>query len=82
VLFRYLPDRRGEHPEAHLNRFSGILQAEGYAGFDRLYEGEDQRIREAACWLHVRRKFYEIYEPNRSPVAAEARARIGKFYEI
>jgi transposase len=82
VLFRYSPDRRGDHPESHLKRFSGVLQADGYAGFDRLYEDEDERIREAACWAHVRRKFYEIYESNRSPVAAEALARIGKLYEI
>jgi transposase len=80
VLFRYSPDRRGDHPESHLKTFAGILQADGYAGFDRLYQGE--RIREAACWAHVRRKFYEIYESNRSPVAAEALARIGKLYEI
>jgi len=80
VLFRYSPDRRGEHPESHLKAFTGILHADGYAGFDRLYEGE--RIREAACWAHVRRKFYDIYESNRSPVAAEALAKIGKLYEI
>jgi transposase len=82
VLFRYSPDRRGEHPEAHLKSFSGILQADGYAGFDRLYEDKDKRIREAACWAHVRRKFYEIYESNHSPVAAEALTRIGKLYQI
>lgn len=80
MLFRYSPDRRGEHPASHLKRFCGCLQADGYAGFDRLYA--DPRIREAACWAHVRRKFYEIYESNRSPVAAEALARIGKLYEI
>ncbi|MFZ5558857.1 MAG: IS66 family transposase, partial [Pseudomonadota bacterium] len=82
VLFRYSPDRRGDHPEAHLKSFCGVLQADGYTGFDRLYEGKDERIREAACWAHVRRKFYEIYESNGSPVAAEALARIGKLYEI
>src|SRR3990172_5053825 len=80
VLFRYSPDRRGEHPESHLKTFVGILQADGYAGFDRLYEGG--RITEAACWAHVRRKFYEIYESSRSPVAADALAKIGKLYEI
>jgi transposase len=80
VLFRYSPDRRGEHPESHLKSFCGILHADGYAGFERLYE--DKRIQEAACWAHVRRKFYDIYESNRSPVAADALARIGKLYEI
>ena len=64
----------------HLKGFAGILQADGYAGFERLYEGG--RISEAACWAHVRRKFYEICESNRSPLAAEALARIGKLYEI
>ena len=82
VLFRYSPDRRGEHPQCHLKSFRGILQADGYAGFDRLYESEDKRIGEAACWAHVRRKFYEIYESNHSPLAAEALTRIGKLYEI
>ena len=80
VLLRYSPDRKGERPESHLKRFSGVLHADGYAGFDRLYQ--DQRIREAACWAHVRRKFYEIYESNGSPLAAEALGRIAKLYEI
>jgi len=80
VLFRYSPDRRGEHPEAHLASFRGILQADGYAGFERLYEHD--RIREAACWAHVRRRFYELYEAQRSPVAQEALERIAKLYEL
>jgi transposase len=80
VLFRYSPDRRGEHPEAHLASFRGVLQADGYAGFERLYEHD--RIREAACWAHVRRKFYELYEAQRSPVAQEALERIAKLYEL
>src|SRR5947208_8647561 len=37
VLFRYSPDRKGEHPCAHLRSFSGVLHADGYAGFDQLY---------------------------------------------
>jgi transposase len=86
VLLRYSPDRRGEHPAAHLKRFTGILHADGYAGFDRLYQDQDDqkaaRIREAACWAHVRRKFYDIHESNRSPVAAEALARVGALYAI
>ena len=80
VVFRYSPDRKGEHPQLHLRRFSGVLQADGYAGFDRLYQ--DRCIREAACWAHVRRKFYEIYESNGSPLAAQALGSIAKLYEI
>lgn len=55
VWFAYSPDRRGEHPHRHLTTFRGILQADGYVGFNRLYESG--RIREAACMAHVRRKF-------------------------
>jgi len=79
VIFRYSPDRKGERPQAHLASFTGVLQADAYAGFDRLY---GERIQEAACWAHVRRKFYEIHLAHQSPIAAEALERIGKLYEI
>jgi hypothetical protein len=58
VWFAYSPDRKGEHPRAHLSNFTGTLQADGYAGFDQIYEVG--RIQEAACWAHVRRKFYDL----------------------
>jgi hypothetical protein len=80
VWFAYSEDRKGEHPKQHLSNFSGILQADGYAGFHHLYEGG--RIREAACWAHVRRKFYDIHVANGSAIAAEAIERIGLFYDI
>ncbi len=80
VFFRYSPDRKGERAESHLKNFTGVLHADGYAGFDRLYEAG--RITEAACWAHVRRKFFDIHESNGSPVAAEALARIRALYEI
>ena len=80
VLFRYSPDRRGERPREHLAPFTGVLQADAYAGFGHLYEGG--RIREAACWAHARRAFYDLHQANHSPVAAEALERIGKLYEI
>ena len=80
VLFRYSPDRRGEHPREHLKGFRGILQADAYAGFNHLYEGG--RILEAACWAHARRAFYDIHQANQSPIAGEALARIGALYAI
>jgi transposase len=58
----------------------GILQADGYAGFHHLYEGG--RIVEAACWAHVRRKFYDIQVATGSLIAAEAIQRIGALYDI
>jgi transposase len=80
VWFAYSPDRRGEHPAEHLKNYKGILQADGYAGFRQLYEKGD--IREAGCWAHVRRKFHDLYQAHRSPVAQEALERIGQLYGI
>jgi len=80
VLFRYSPDRKGEHPQAHLKDFAGILQADAYSGFNHLYEGG--RIHEAACWAHARRGFYDIHEATQSPIAAEALERIGALYAV
>jgi transposase len=80
VWFAYSPDRKGEHPQGHLRHFSGALQADGYAGFEKVYE--TGRIREAACWAHVRRKFYDLQIAHQSPVAQEALERIGALYVI
>ena len=80
VWFAYSPDRRGEHPRQHLRRFSGTLQADAYAGSHHLYEGG--QIREAACWAHVRRKFYDLQVAHASPLAAEALKRIAELYAI
>lgn len=84
VWFAYSADRKGVHPRAHLNRFKGILQADGYAGFDRLYNeaDADHPIKEAACWAHVRRKFYDIHVATQSPLALEALNRIADLYAI
>ncbi|MFO0461489.1 MAG: IS66 family transposase [Burkholderiales bacterium] len=80
VWMRYTPDRKAVHPAEHLARFTGVLQADGYAGFERLYE--TGRIAEAACWAHVRRKFYDIEQATGSPIAKEAIGRIGELYAI
>lgn len=80
VWFAYSPDRKGEHPKEHLKKFQGTLQADGYAGFDQIYAAGS--IQEAACWAHVRRKFYDIQVAHKSAVAAEALERIAALYAI
>ena len=80
VLYRCSPDRKGEHPRAHLSDFRGILQADGYAGFAGLYV--DGRVVEAACLAHARRKFFDVHEATKSPLAREALRRIGALYRI
>lgn len=84
VWFAYSPDRKGLHPRAHLKDFCGTLQADGYAGFDKLYNEANPAhpIKEAACWAHVRRKFYDIQVANDSPLAKSALERIGELYGI
>ena len=71
---------RGEHPRAHLTGFRGTLQADGYAGFDGLYEGG--RVVEAACWAHVRRRFYNLHVTGIAPLATESVRRIAVLYEV
>lgn len=62
VLFSYSPDRRGEHPEQHLAGYSGILQADAYAGFGGVYKPvrAGGAVTEALCWAHARRGFFEL----------------------
>ena len=80
VWYRYSPDRKSEHPQAHLRNYRGILQADAYSGFARLYD--NGQIVEAACWAHARRKFYDLYVVDHTPIATEALQRIGALYAL
>ena len=82
VFFRYSPDRKGEHPTAHLKDYCGILQADGYTGFNGLYDRQEDPLIEAACMAHARRKYFDIFESTGSPIAKEAIQRIGALYAI
>jgi transposase len=82
VWFAYSPDRKGKHPTQHLQPFRGTLQADGYAGFNGLYDREVSPLIEAACWAHARRKFYDVHQATQSPLAHEALQRIGELYGI
>jgi transposase len=82
VWFAYSPDRKAKHPIEHLKTLRGILQADGYAGFNGLYDRVDHPLAEAACWAHARRKFYELAQATDSPMANEALQRIGVLYEV
>jgi transposase len=78
--FFYSPDRKGEHPQSHLKNFKGILHADGYAGFNAIFE--TGTVTEAACWAHVRRKFFDVHAASGSPLAKEALDRIAGLYAI
>ena len=72
------------HPEAFLRSWAGIMQADAYAGFGKLYEPGrlPGTIVEAGCWAHWRRKFYEIAALKKAPIAVEAVTRIDAIFAI
>src|SRR5215510_7712135 len=84
AVFFYSPDRGGAHPEQHLAGYAGLMQADAYAGFGRLYEANRKGgpIIEAACWAHGRRKFFDLARINKAPIAAEAVERIDVLFTI
>ncbi|QET91590.1 IS66 family transposase [Roseomonas mucosa] len=79
VAFRYEPDRKAVRPVEHLRGYRGILQVDGYGGFEAL--GEGGRMTLAACWAHWRRRFYDLHLAG-SPIASEALVRIAELYEV
>lgn len=86
VCYFYSPDRKGTHPQAHLAGFSGVLHADGHAGFNDLYRARapdgSPRVREAACWSHARRKVFDLAAAGPAPVAEEMLRRIAELYVI
>jgi transposase len=72
AMFYYSRDRGGEHPVRHLAGYAGILQADAYSGYGKLYEAARKPgpIVEAACWVHARRPFFQMAD-----LAASARRR-------
>jgi hypothetical protein len=51
-----------------------LMQADAYAGFNRLYEAgrKPGPITASMCWAHARRKFFDVARLNKAPIAAEA----------
>ena len=98
AVFYYSRDRRGEHPQSHLANYAGVLQADAYGGYTKLYEPgrSPGPILEAACWVHARRNFFVLADLARnaqrkaqgrtpavvSPLALEAVRRIDALFDI
>jgi transposase len=95
ALFYASRDRTREHPERHLAGWSGILQADAYGGYNRLYlaDRKPRPIVEALCWSHARRKFFELADIAAnarrgknaapiSPIALEAVRRIDRIFDV
>ena len=96
AVFHFSPDRRGEHPQGHLAGWTGVLQADAYGGYGKLYGGgrKPAPILEAACWAHARRQFFELADIEAAarqraqkvaviaPLALEAVRRMDKLFAI
>lgn len=94
AYYRFSPDRRGERPRDHLAEFRGVIQADAFSGYEALARSAAERsangpigrgpptLIHAACWAHARRKFYDVFESTKSPIAEEALKRIGELYKI
>ena len=95
ALYYASRDRSGEHPQRHLKSFVGILQADAYSGYSRLYlaHRRPRPIVEALCWSHSRRRFFELADIASnarrgrdaapiSPIALEAIRRIDAVFDI
>ncbi len=84
AMFFYSADREGKHPEQHLAGYAGLMQADAYAGFNRLYDARRSPgpIVEAACWAHARRNFFDLARLAKAPIAIEAVERIDALFAI
>jgi transposase len=95
ALFYASRDRTREHPERHLADWAGLLQADAFDGYNRLYlpDRKPSPIVEALCWSHARRKFFELADIAAntrrgkkaapiSPIALEAVKRIDAIFDV
>lgn len=84
VWFQYSANRRGEHPAEHLKDFSGVLQADAFAGYNALYAKDRQpgRIIEAGCWSHARRKLWDIHVRQRQAAGTLAHQGLVRIAEL
>lgn len=79
VVYDFCESRAGKHAAIFLERWSGTLLVDDYAGYKQLM---GQKVQEAGCWAHARRKFFELHVANKSQIAEQALAFIGQLYEI
>jgi hypothetical protein len=68
------------HPQRQLAGYTGFLQADAYAGYNKLYESS--RVTEVACWAHFRRKIFDIHQTKPTALTTDLLERIGALYAI
>src|SRR5271155_2908127 len=58
-VYDFTESRARDGPAQFLAGFQGYLHADAYGGYDQIYLGSNNTIREVACWAHARRKFFD-----------------------
>jgi transposase len=58
-VYDFTESRARDGPAQFLAGFQGYLHADAYGGYDHIYLGSNDAIREVACWAHARRKFFD-----------------------
>lgn len=85
VVFRYAPGRGGMHAQEMLAGFDGVLQVDGFTGYNRLQKADRQGgspLRLAYCWSHGRREVIKAIPEVGSPIGDEILQRIAGLYAI
>jgi len=84
VVYVYAPGRSGEYARAALDGFAGVLQVDGYAGYNALNDDPKAAppVALAFCWAHWRRDFFELAGSGDAPIASEALAQIARLYAV
>jgi hypothetical protein len=79
VVYDFCDSRAGKHALSFLQGWSGTLLVDDYAGYKQLM---CEKVQEAGCWAHARRKFFELHAANKSQLAEQALVQTGQLYEI
>jgi transposase len=84
IVFDYQSNRSGQHARNFLDGWQGHLMVDDYAGYKALFSenANGAYCLELACFAHVRRKFFDLYQANQSPMAVAALEQIADLYEI
>ena len=83
VAFTYAPGRSGKHAVDILKNFGGILQVDGYTGYNRVLDPKaNADIKLAYCWAHARRKLFELTRNSTATIAKEGLKQINALYRI
>jgi transposase len=58
-VYDFTESRIRDGPASFLRGFEGYLHADAYGGYDHIFLGSNDAVREVACWAHARRKFFD-----------------------